>query len=538
MDIYHLIQQCQSISQHLAQHTCTLKHANTLATIKAAAQDQARFSVVVLGRMSVGKSSLINALVAQDLAPIGATATTATINKFVYDNGDRQGLCQVHRKDDTTHFVNVRELDQWVGTAIQAEQLAHVDLYCNSALLLDGDIIDTPGVDSVILNHTDATLGYLTGKRVDALLIVLNHEMKQTDSRFINAMLQTANVPYITAENTTVVIQQWEELFIAKGLAGVQERQAKIKAELEANLGTAVPVYCCSPMAERIARTLPAEAQVWSDLVALAQSGNAYLMDDPEDFIEEPLDTTYAHINREHILKAVPWQMIRFSFALIEQLHIQSGLALHAELKRLARIDLLRQTIKHNCIDKKNWLQNIADAEQFHRTLKCAIESIRQQLNDAIATEDNTLHAILTSNPNPANTAPLTQYLKNRQDTLACEKEALQNSWARCERLVLKLSATKRLLQNDLQCLQYLETDEYPATAQEKKQLRNLFGAQGLSVAKRLSLESADLNTAPLCDIITKLRHTYSQPSARGIKRQVHQHANFVLESALDALAL
>src|SRR5580704_8016747 len=40
--------------------------------------------VAVVGRMKAGKSSFINALLGEDLAKVGATETTATINYFRY----------------------------------------------------------------------------------------------------------------------------------------------------------------------------------------------------------------------------------------------------------------------------------------------------------------------------------------------------------------------------------------------------------------------------------------------------------------------
>src|SRR5689334_11193421 len=51
--------------------------------------------LAVVGRMKVGKSTFINALLGEDLARVGATETTATINRFRYGlpNPDRPVLC-------------------------------------------------------------------------------------------------------------------------------------------------------------------------------------------------------------------------------------------------------------------------------------------------------------------------------------------------------------------------------------------------------------------------------------------------------------
>ena len=44
--------------------------------------------VAVVGRVKVGKSTFVNALLREDLAKVGTTETTATINYFSYGNPD------------------------------------------------------------------------------------------------------------------------------------------------------------------------------------------------------------------------------------------------------------------------------------------------------------------------------------------------------------------------------------------------------------------------------------------------------------------
>ena len=44
--------------------------------------------VTVVGRVKVGKSTFVNALLGEDLAKVGTTETTATINYFAYGQPD------------------------------------------------------------------------------------------------------------------------------------------------------------------------------------------------------------------------------------------------------------------------------------------------------------------------------------------------------------------------------------------------------------------------------------------------------------------
>src|SRR5687768_2216083 len=54
--------------------------------------------VAVVGRVKVGKSTFVNALLGEDLAKVGTTETTATINYFSYGtpDPDRPVRCHWH----------------------------------------------------------------------------------------------------------------------------------------------------------------------------------------------------------------------------------------------------------------------------------------------------------------------------------------------------------------------------------------------------------------------------------------------------------
>src|SRR5262252_9083775 len=62
----------------------SLPRAPSEAMGRLAAQVDQPCVVAVVGRMKAGKSTFINALLGEDLARVGATETTATINYFRY----------------------------------------------------------------------------------------------------------------------------------------------------------------------------------------------------------------------------------------------------------------------------------------------------------------------------------------------------------------------------------------------------------------------------------------------------------------------
>jgi ATPase subunit of ABC transporter with duplicated ATPase domains len=71
--------------------------------------------VAVVGRMKAGKSTFINALLGEDLAKVGVTETTATINYFRYGNANP---AKPGRDENTCRQRRPRE--EWIGIPVPA----------------------------------------------------------------------------------------------------------------------------------------------------------------------------------------------------------------------------------------------------------------------------------------------------------------------------------------------------------------------------------------------------------------------------------
>ncbi len=70
------------VAQALASVRLDPETVRRLEKLAASANDPC--VVAVVGRVKAGKSTFVNALLGADLAKVGATETTATINRFVY----------------------------------------------------------------------------------------------------------------------------------------------------------------------------------------------------------------------------------------------------------------------------------------------------------------------------------------------------------------------------------------------------------------------------------------------------------------------
>ncbi len=134
--------------------------------------------LAVAGRVKAGKSTLINALLGQDLSLAGAAETTATINYFRYGipEDPLKPVCCVWRNGRKT-WESKAFLDGLQGTSEEslqrAESLSHLEFYLPHPDLREVTLVDTPGTDAIVgkteTSHENTTAGFFgTGGQATA----------------------------------------------------------------------------------------------------------------------------------------------------------------------------------------------------------------------------------------------------------------------------------------------------------------------------------------------------------------------------------
>ncbi|PWK89731.1 dynamin family protein [Fulvimonas soli] len=163
------------------------RHARLAAAIAAAARLPGRradafaalrerfaghaFHLVVAGEFKRGKSTLVNALVGQDLLPTGVVPLTSVVTVL---RGGPATAMTVRFEDGGTREAPLAELASYVteaGNPGNARGVREVTLTLPS---LDGGLrlIDTPGVGSVHEHNSEATARYLP--EADAVILVVS----------------------------------------------------------------------------------------------------------------------------------------------------------------------------------------------------------------------------------------------------------------------------------------------------------------------------------------------------------------------------
>jgi len=144
--------------------------------------EEERFTLVVLGEFNHGKSTFINALLAEPVLPTGITPTTAVLTHvlegapaatLIFESGERRSIAI----SSLTPWLTVEENGNGRngGTNGNGDRanLHHVELTHSAGILQNRlTIVDTPGVNDINEQRAEITYGYVP--RADAVIFLLD----------------------------------------------------------------------------------------------------------------------------------------------------------------------------------------------------------------------------------------------------------------------------------------------------------------------------------------------------------------------------
>ncbi|MCA1665728.1 MAG: dynamin family protein, partial [Myxococcales bacterium] len=136
--------------------------------------------VTVMGEFNSGKSTFVNALIGEEVAPMGITPTTATINVLKY-GAERKGRVVYH--DDEMRELAWSEVPKLLKglDAGEAKRIRVVEVLYPLETLQRVNVVDTPGLNSIHPEHEETARKFIAEADAVLWLFTVDQAAKATE---------------------------------------------------------------------------------------------------------------------------------------------------------------------------------------------------------------------------------------------------------------------------------------------------------------------------------------------------------------------
>ena len=166
----------------------------TVASILDRAEDKT-FEIALFGRVSSGKSSLLNAILEADLLPVGVTPITAVPTRIAYGEKSLMRVSFAETPAKTMEVARLAEFATEQQNPGNAKHVTRISVALPASRLRDGvTFVDTPGLGSLATSGAAETLAYLPKCDLGVVLIDAGPTLTTEDLQTI-LTLQEAAVP-------------------------------------------------------------------------------------------------------------------------------------------------------------------------------------------------------------------------------------------------------------------------------------------------------------------------------------------------------
>jgi len=472
-------------------------------------------TLAVAGRVKVGKSSFINALLEDDLALVGNTETTATINVFRYGDPpfpEKPVKCTLQNGRIT--WESRAFLDSLQGHSVEVLQRAadikFLEFYVKSPLLANNiRLVDTPGIGAYVpedihekrtsdyfkLNetlrnrHTSETIALSAD--ADAVIYLTDHVIQACDADFLGKFQEKSRAGGNagTAINILGIIAQADRS--SKLMGTVDEKKEFIRTEgglLAEQLEIPVQVLSISAGLQRALERFPEEylSRLQNQLhngfspaaFDLAITGN------DREFCDDDLPTSLSAAERMEILRTfsgTPWSVLKIILSVLFQSENIAGAV--SELNGKSGFPALLEVLEKHFFARGEMLRChtvITTVLRFLFELKnCIIYQYDEQIRNDQKDYPDFLDFIFSHPDFPSN--PAGKKLQLFLERAIPESSPIKELVPKLDELTDEFLSIKNVLDYDkdnFEGLLFIENNPSCVTEEEMKELWELFEAR------------------------------------------------------------
>jgi hypothetical protein len=318
--------------------------------------------VAIAGKVKAGKSTLLNALLGEELAATDAGECTKIVTW--YRHGERPQVIVHPRGAGPETALFHREggpLEIDLGGRSAAD-VDHLEVRWPTELLRQVTLIDTPGISSIsadVSERTHRALSYDDDRPpvADAVLYLLRHA-HATDMRFLEAF-QDDELAQGTPMNAVGILARADEIgscrFDALDVADRVAKRYRRDARIRRLCPLVVPVagllaYAGTTLREQEYRGLAA-------LAAVPVDECEQLLLTADRLAHRRVSTAVTELERQHLLGRLGLFGVRLSVRLIASGQVSSATQLSAELVELSGLERLRGVLVRQFTERSRVLK-------------------------------------------------------------------------------------------------------------------------------------------------------------------------------------
>jgi GTP-binding protein EngB required for normal cell division len=170
------------------------------------------FQIAVFGRVSSGKSSLLNHILENDILPVGVTPITAVPTRLVYGAEPKLAVSYVDRKPESTSIERLAEFVSEQYNPSNAKHVTRIFVQLPSSRLEEGVVlVDTPGLGSLATAGAAETLAYLPHCDLGVVLVDAGSTLTMEDLTTIQSLYEAAIPASVLLSKADLLLPQDRE---------------------------------------------------------------------------------------------------------------------------------------------------------------------------------------------------------------------------------------------------------------------------------------------------------------------------------------
>ena len=151
------------------------------------------FQIAVFGRVSSGKSSLLNYILQTDVLPVGVNPITAVPTRIVYGEEPCLLVTDIDGKRESLPIERLADFVSEYFNPGNAKNVTRIVVETPSARLRDGIVfVDTPGLGSLATSGARETLAYLPQCDLGVLLVDAGSTLTEEDLSTLQTLYEAA----------------------------------------------------------------------------------------------------------------------------------------------------------------------------------------------------------------------------------------------------------------------------------------------------------------------------------------------------------